>query len=435
MKRQQREFSVAKCIGVTSLVLAALLWARHAAIAQTFTDDFNTAHDYSFGDTTGTIWTGMENIPGVIGTGVFDASMANPGTLTVQDPGTLEFDEDPGAGTGPPGIGWEGGRSTSPFLFRDVPEGQDFTATVKISAQTSGNWTAAGIIARAGNSLTPPGVQGDHTDENFVTAYSFRTNAAIPDVGTTLQKRIESGAQVNDTQINVNNPTTVPNPAPPPDTVSVPLNPLPTYVRLERVGGGTAYRTLVSSDGTNWQFQSRVIPSPGNALRDAGVPMQVGLSYMTFGTVAGTAQFDEFSLQTYAPLDAPGAPSISSSQSAFTVVRGTELEVLITNATAGQGPLSWARTPNLTGADAMLPGANGGPFSPLVPVPPDNGSYFRWDTLAPAGTYTVDITATNDWGQASNTLRLTITIIPEPASLALASFALVSLVAMRRRHR
>ncbi|HEX2473204.1 MAG TPA: hypothetical protein VHK01_00575, partial [Lacipirellulaceae bacterium] len=136
MKRQRRELSAAKRLGGATLVLTAFCWTFVPAFAQTFTDDFNTPNDYQFGDTTGTIWTGMENVPGLIGSGVFDASTTNPGTLTVADPGTLEFDEDPGAGTGPPGIGWEGGRSTSPFLFRAVPAGQDFTATVKVSAQT-----------------------------------------------------------------------------------------------------------------------------------------------------------------------------------------------------------------------------------------------------------------------------------------------------------
>jgi hypothetical protein len=447
MKRQQREFSAAKCIGVGSLVLAALLWARQPVFAQTVTDNFNSPHDYAFGDTTGTIWTGMENIPGLISTGVFDADMANPDVLTVEDNGTFDADGNPANGIS--GMGWEGGRSTSPFLLTDVPAGRDFTATVKISAQTSGNWSAAGIIARAGNSPTPPGTGADHADENFATAYSFRTNANVPDVGTTLNKRIENGAQVSDVQVNVNNPSTIPNPVPPPDTVTVPLNALPTWVRLERVGGGTAYREWVSSDGTNWQFQSRVIPTAGNPLRDATVPTQVGLSYMMFGGTfdhdldpmtpqiprPGTAQFDDFSLQMYEPLAAPGAPSISASETVFTVPRGTELEVLLTNSTAGQGPLSWVRTPNLTGADAMLPGGQGGPFSPLVPIPPADGSYFRWDTAAPNGIYTVDITATNDWGQASSPVRLTITIIPEPGSLALASIALASLMAMKRRRR
>ena len=66
-------------------------------------------------------------------------------TLTVQDNGVNEH----GAG--------KGHRSTAPFLFTNVPAGQDFTATVKISAQTSGQWSAAGLIARAANSPTPPG--------------------------------------------------------------------------------------------------------------------------------------------------------------------------------------------------------------------------------------------------------------------------------------
>src|SRR5262245_44341625 len=95
MKRLQSEFSAAKCITVASLVLAALLWARHPAFAQTFTDNFNTSHDYQFGDTTGTIWAGMENIPGLIGTGGFEA---NAGTLTVQDNGTFDADGNPANG-------------------------------------------------------------------------------------------------------------------------------------------------------------------------------------------------------------------------------------------------------------------------------------------------------------------------------------------------
>jgi hypothetical protein len=163
--------------------------------------------------------------------------------------------------------------------------------------------------------------------------------------------------------------------------------------------------------------------------------MQVGLAYQNFGTLAGTAQFDDFVLDTYAPLEAPGAPNISATETSFTVPRGTVLTQLITNSTANQGPLNWVRTPNSPGADAVLPGAQGGPPSALTPVPPPNGTYFRWDTLAPVGSYMVTVTATNDWGQASNPLVLTINIIPEPTSIALAGWTIVSLAGWIRRRR
>ncbi len=59
--------------------------------------------------------------------------------------------------------------------------------------------------------------------------------------------------------------------------------PLPILVRMERVGGGITYRTWVSTDnGASYQFQSRVRPTAGNALRDPAVGMQVGISYHEF---------------------------------------------------------------------------------------------------------------------------------------------------------
>jgi hypothetical protein len=322
-------------------------------------------------------------------------------------------------------------------LFSNVPAGQDFTATVKISAQTNGNWSAAGIVARAANSPTPPGTGADNADENFVTNYSFRTNPTVPSVGTTLQKRIENGAQVSDIQINVNNPTTIPNPVPPPDTVTVPVNTLPTHLKLQRFGG-TGYVASVSKDGgSTYQFQSMVIPTAGNALRDPAVGMQVGLSYMNFGTLSGTTQFDDFTLDTHAPQAAPGVPSLTASQSLIVAPKGTTIAQLVTNTTAGQGPLLWARTPtNLAGPDAVLPG-QGGPDSPLTPVPPPNGTFFRWEIPAAQanGDYLVNVTATNAWGQVSQPFVLTIRVVPEPISAALAGLAIAAGLAVWRRRR
>jgi hypothetical protein len=363
----------------------------------------------------------MENIPLLVNQTVHDANTTNAGVLTVGDNGT--FDADGDAGNGISGMGWEGGRSTAPFLHTPVPAGMDFTATVRVTAQTSGQWSAAGLIARAANSPTPPGIGADHTDENFATMTTFRTDAANPNEGNTLMKRITAGAQAQDNNIAINAATPVGN------------DPLPQVLKLERVGGGTAYRGWVSLDGgATFQFQSRITPPAGNALRDPAVGLQVGLVYQNFGTLAGTAQFDDFTLETYDPLPAPGVPTIASAVTSITVPRGTVIAQLIDETSGQAGPFSWVRTPNLPGGDAMILGAQGG-TSALIQIPALDQSYFRWDTLAPNGNYTVDIVATNDWGQASSPLRLSITIIPEPSTIALAGLMLVGVVGAIRRRR
>jgi hypothetical protein len=397
-----------------------LLVAGLPAQAATVLDNFNADHDYQLGNTAGTVWNGMHNVPIVKGTGQFQAF---GGTLRIDDLGA--------------NVGWDGGRSTAPFLYHTVPAGEDFTATVKVVSQTSGNWSTAGIIARA-FTATPPGTGTDHAAQNFVTMTSFRTNDASVNEGTTLMKRIQSGSQVSDVNTSING--------------STPINiaPLPLLLRIERVGGGTTYRDFVSDDGgATWQFQSRVRPDAGNPLRNPAIPMEVGLSYMNLGTLIGTAQLDDFAMETYAPKPAPGVPTLTTNID-ITAHRGDivtlsdirDLGGLNTETMSWQlvahptNPLTPPASTTIRVAPTLLPLANGGETAladalgaPLpVDLAQDGSTLFRWNTnVAPngmmtpqqwaAGTYKWAIRATNDWLQVSNDLLLTINLVVTPTTI------------------
>jgi hypothetical protein len=359
----------------------------------------------------------MGNLAG----GSFDADFTDPGALHIDDNNVTN-------------VGWEGGRSTAPFLWTTVPGNQDFTATIKITAQTSGFWSAAGLIARAANSPTPPGPSGGspdlNADENFVTATTFRTDAANPTEGNTLNKRIENGSQLNDNNFVI-------GPA-------ANDEPLPNWVRLEKIG--TGYRTWASTDGVNYQFQSRVTPTAGNPLVDTSVAKQVGPSFMMFGGGAGSATLDDFVLDIHDPIASPGVPNISTSPLTLTVPAGTVVQQLVTDSTGNEGPMSWARVadpgnPARPAANpplsAMLPGTNGGATAPPLPAfPPFGNSYFRWDTTGwHTGTYKYTITATNDWGQASNGVLVTVNVIPEPTTISLATLQVIGAYVLFFRRR
>ena len=108
-----------------------------------FGDNFDTYHDYSSGDVTGTIWDGVLN-----------AGNLDPGSDTIG--GVLHWRNT--------GEGWEGATASSPVLYKTVPG--DFDAEVYMPFISNVQWSDGGIIARL-----PDASAG----ENFVTVKAFGT--------------------------------------------------------------------------------------------------------------------------------------------------------------------------------------------------------------------------------------------------------------------
>ena len=325
---RQSKFSWSQSAVLTALVLCI----SSSVQALDVMDDFSGVWDYSGGTVDpGNIWDGSHNTANLAG-GLFGSNFFANEELYLDDNNVTN-------------VGWEGGRSTAPMLYLDVPAEEDFTAKVKITSQTSGFWSAAGLIARAKQG-TPPGSGTDNDDEHFVTMTSFRTNADIPDVGTTLMKRIEDGAQLNDIQVSVDvqsvpNPNYDPNDPNSAEFIDVSLNPVPFWLSLERGRFfnpdtnrfGFGYQGAVSPDGINWQVQSTVFPSDTSPLIDRSVPIEVGLSYMNFGGVSGATTFDDFMLQTRpAAVPEPGSVCLAAlaGLGAYVVRRRRKLAVVPT---------------------------------------------------------------------------------------------------------
>jgi MYXO-CTERM domain-containing protein len=249
--------------------------------AQVFRDDFDVTHDYVPGGVgtvpAGGIWTGIHNAINGGSGGLAGIIVANgEDAFDNPKPGVL-FIEDLNGGPTGAGVGWEGARNTAPFIFRAIDSSLSWDAKVKINAQTSGFWSAAGIVARRAG--PPVGVSPLDATENFVTAFSFRTDEANVDAGTMLTKRIQNGAQVLDAGTPWGG-----GPGADPE-------PLPIYARMIKVGDN--FTTMSSLDGVNW-FTETVVAAP--EVSAAGGMIEVGPTYQRFGGGAGEAEFDWFEI-------------------------------------------------------------------------------------------------------------------------------------------
>ncbi|MEX2317542.1 MAG: PEP-CTERM sorting domain-containing protein [Pirellulales bacterium] len=352
MKRQRVSFHSAPFVGCAMAALLCLAVCVPANAAVIFSDDFNSSVDFASG-ALGT-WSTSYNLPALAG-GVMNSNTSNAGKLTIED----NYANVQGNNTGgtPPGVanhGWEGNRSTSPVIFKQISGGYnnlnpytiangnsggyDWRVTVKLEAQANGNWSHAGIIARA-PSATAPGycvsttgtgtscnnvVQGsagnDHADENFINfTHVYRNDGNGVDPATNPFLSHTSVRRVHRNSANTN---LVNNENAPIAAVNQELQGL--WLRLVRVNDTVVpgrkryigYMTREEDGGgnpINWVLQGQQVtldtaPNPddtmvGNILNNGLVPTEIGLSFMTFTEgnadlrAIGTAVFENFTIE------------------------------------------------------------------------------------------------------------------------------------------
>ena len=214
--------------------------------AATYRDDFNSSFNYATGSVpAGGIWSGTRNATN-FGSATYNSNSTNAGQLTV----------------GMQPVGWEGGGAdTAPFLYRTVDASNLLDVRVKISSQTTGNWSNAGIMIRV-----PGAIDHDGSNDNFLSALSFRTSPTANQA--TISNVIAGVEGENDTPVASANDI--------------------NYLRLLNEGNGQ-YEFFTSSDGTTW-ISRQVTNNP--ALASGSLEVGVWSGSYAGGISTGNTQFD-----------------------------------------------------------------------------------------------------------------------------------------------
>jgi hypothetical protein len=320
---------VSSAVFFCSLLAASSVWAQ--AVVQVRRDDFGNAtphsqqHDFTTGMVpAGGIWNGIHNPTnggGDLG-GQFEEALFvrdgfsfegtdKAGLLHVEDLG-LHLNSNASLGTG-----WEpqGDKNNSPFLFTTMDAFYDFDAIIKIDAQTAGNWSYAGLIARVAG---PPvniccgqdAANSFGADENFITVGAFRTDAANTGNASLLLQNTVNGAGGGGGS---------------PGEVNTDLAPAgaagasPIWVRVIKRGGSITGAS--SADGTTWlEPANAIVVNPALSRTAQGQAMlEVGPTFHTYpGGISGSADFDFFELtirEPSTPTDAQWTPPAAAAGS------------------------------------------------------------------------------------------------------------------------
>lgn len=247
----KRHMSPGRYVPTSTAALAALavvLTAAAPSHAQLFSDDFDSDWDYANFGSVAPGWDGGYNLGAG---GVHDANITNASNLTV----------------GLDGVGWEGNRTDGPMQFVNVDASERFSAKVKISSQTAGFWSLAGLIARVPQDL-------GSGEESYVTSTSFRPNAEDSTDALYQMTAPVSDGTGGENELNVGASW---------DELM--------WVRLDDLGGGE-FKGYYSRNGVDWTLGgTRSNPELATGTR------QVGLWAGALGELAdSTVAFDSFEI-------------------------------------------------------------------------------------------------------------------------------------------
>ncbi len=203
-------------------------------------DDFDASFNYQSGGVpAGGIWTATHNAD--FGD-TYNANTSNAGQLTI----------------GMEPVGWQGnGEDTAPFLYREIPAENLAEVRVKISSQTQGNWSSAGILVRAAGPL-----DDDPSNDNYLSAHSFQGDIKLQTSNVIGGSEDEGGVAVSVDDLQ--------------------------FLRLVNNGNGK-FEIFTSPDGDNWTSRTVVT----NEALASGM-LEVGLWAGSYGggISNGDAQFD-----------------------------------------------------------------------------------------------------------------------------------------------
>lgn len=234
------------------LIVTTLFVLGYASFGAEYTDSFDVDHDYSGGDTTGTIWDGFvynDGISATQDTVVDDAATAG---------GTLNLASTWGD--------WENGNDDAMLLYINVAACLDFVATVDLTSYIYVNYNSVGIMARDATASNVDYVQSMYFD-NFSVGGQLRSthSGGTANFNSSDDTSAQMGAAIN-------------------------------FLKLEK--SGSTFTASYSTDGGVTFTSTDTIERADLDLVD----LQVGLFQATYGSgLSGTASFDNFSLTTTSP--------------------------------------------------------------------------------------------------------------------------------------